>query len=575
MVIFVLHILKLNIIATCIILIVKLFATLLKGKVSARWKYFIWLLVTVNLLIPVQFSSNISLVDLRMQEQSRENLNLKSGNAKSESQRNIQNSTPQKSVQIPRKSTGSQKSYTIYETGKWMKTTAGIFMVIWLLIAVLKLMGEFLAYYTSMKKLERMSLPVSDPVSLKMYRDVCRNKSIRRKPQLRRNAGLTTPLLAGIFHTKLYLPAVGYSAEEKKLVFCHELTHYCHRDLWYKMLLRICASVYWFNPFLIVMLKEADRDLENLCDSTVVSNVGKEEHRLYRQLLLRTVAMENHIPYVTASLNDSGMVFKDRILYMLNMRKLRRGIIPGILVATLLAGGNLAFSVSAETAGTGQVQIGGEKTADTDKNSSSDTISVSEMVEMERIPDVQNTETVMLEADTSSASSEENSDKALSESTINGDSQENEPIEAGSDTDSSDAENYNNEKFSANVPYTSGYNTSFGVASIVAPGEGDTESRVIQDNGNGTYSDGNGFTYNYQGDGNWTDGDGNSYRTWNDEDYNSGTRLEQHELQGSNGTVGVKQTTNGDYYYRDANGIGYTDNGDGTWTDENGNTYTE
>ena len=92
---------------------------------------------------------------------------------------------------------------------------------------------------------------------------------MRRAPELRQNAGLTTPLLAGLFHTKLYLPATGYSAEERKLVFYHELTHYCHRDLWYKMLLRICATIYWFNPFLLIMLKEADKDIENLCDTAV------------------------------------------------------------------------------------------------------------------------------------------------------------------------------------------------------------------------------------------------------------------------------------------------------------------
>ncbi len=34
---------------------------------------------------------------------------------------------------------------------------------------------------------------------------------------------------------------------------------------------------------------------------------------------------------MTASLSDSGMVFKDRILYMVNIRKLRRGILPGVL----------------------------------------------------------------------------------------------------------------------------------------------------------------------------------------------------------------------------------------------------
>ena len=58
--------------------------------------------------------------------------------------------------------------------------------------------------------------------------------------------------------------------------------------------------------------------------------------------------MNNQIPYVTASLNDSGMVFKDRILYMVNIRKLRRGILPGILVTVLLAGSNLVFNVSAD-----------------------------------------------------------------------------------------------------------------------------------------------------------------------------------------------------------------------------------
>lgn len=110
---------------------------------------------------------------------------------------------------------------------------------------------------------------------------------------------------------------------------------------------------------------------------------------------------------------------------------------------------------------------------------------------------------------------------------------------------------------------------------IVAAGEGDEESRVLYDNGDGTYSDDYGFQYSYQEDGSWADANGNSYRTWNDEDYNFGTQLEKHELKGSSGTVNVKETTNGDYYYCDSEGVGYTDNGDGTWTDENGNLYEE
>ena len=71
--IFVLHILKLNIIAAVIILLVKLLAILFKGQVSARWKYIIWLLITVSLCIPVRLPANFTLVDFKVQRSIQQN----------------------------------------------------------------------------------------------------------------------------------------------------------------------------------------------------------------------------------------------------------------------------------------------------------------------------------------------------------------------------------------------------------------------------------------------------------------------------------------------------------------------
>ena len=45
----ILHILKLNVIAAVVILLVKVLATLVKGRVSARWKYLIWLWIRIRL----------------------------------------------------------------------------------------------------------------------------------------------------------------------------------------------------------------------------------------------------------------------------------------------------------------------------------------------------------------------------------------------------------------------------------------------------------------------------------------------------------------------------------------------
>ena len=581
--VFVLHILKLNIIAAVVILLVKVLAALLKGKVSARWKYIIWLIVAVSLTVPLQLPADLSVVTFNVPQYrtyDRQNLNPNGSMVGTENQGNrLQNLENMQSLNKNTQDSSensSQKVPVMRDSGRWMGIAAVIFTAVWLVVAILKLAGEFLAYYLSMKELERMSLLVSDPVSIQMYREVCQRKHVRRIPELRQNAGLTTPLLAGLFHTKLYLPATGYSAEERKLVFYHELTHYDHRDLWYKMFLRICASIYWFNPFLLLMLKEADKDIENLCDTDVIHRVSLEENRLYRQLLLRTVAMDNQVPYVSASLNDSGMVFKDRILYMLNIRKFRRGLLPGILMAVLLVGGNLAFSVSAEapeeTGKTEQAEAHNEKETDQVKNNVPDYAPFSETVNKQESDDVQNpgadlsqneeTSTESVDAENSSAADTEN------------ESQENGSTASESSSDGTGNVSHN-ENLPAGVPYTSGFSTASGVASIVAPGGGDEESRVLYDNGDGTYSDDYGSRYSYQGDGNWADANGNSYRTWNDEDYNFGTQLEKHELKGSSGTVNVKETTNGDYYYCDSEGVGYTDNGDGTWTDENGNLYEE
>ena len=552
------------------------------GRVSARWKYFIWLLITISLCVPVRLPENLALVDfkvLRSSQQNTQNPKITDYAVRPEESQKITETVSSASndmknlTEIP-----EQKRTVRYESDKWLGIVAVIFVAVWLSVAVLKLTGELLAYYFSIRNLERISLQVSDPVSIQMYRAACQKKHVRRIPELRQNAGLTTPLLAGLFHTKLYLPATGYSAEERKLIFYHELTHYCHRDLWYKMLLRICASIYWFNPFLLIMLKEADKDIENLCDAAVVRRVNKKEHKLYRQLLLRTVAMENQIPYVSASLNDSEMVFKDRILYMVNIRKLRRGILPGILVTLLLAGGNLVFNVSAgtDTVSVETEKSGIEKNADSEKNNVPDYAPFSEMVTMQKDAETQGEGGVTENADTEdSVDEEEKADAETNdEPAMENSGQVSETTDDGITSDNNESVS-SYENLPAGVPYTSGFTTASGVASIVAPGGGDEESRVLYDNGDGTYSDDYGSRYSYQGDGNWADANGNSYRTWNDEGYYSGNQLEQHELQGSNGTVTVKETTNGDYYYCDADGVGYTDNGDGTWTDENGNIYTE
>ena len=612
---FALHILKLNIISAVVIFLVLGLSVLLKNRFTARWKYVVWLAVAMSLLVPARLPSNFSLINFKVpgiESSGNEKITAKriisadaySANVNSSKVNSEDSSTADSKMQdtavTGKASTGAvlkdevqSDSASASLSGRHIVPLAAkIFMIVWLAGAVIKLLAEICAYCFSMRSLKRMSLPVNDLMKWKMYRDVCEQKGIRRRPELMQNAGLSTPLLAGLFRTKLYLPAVGYSAEELKLVYHHELTHYLHRDLWYKMLLRICASVYWFNPALLFMLWEADKDIENLCDAEVVRVCSRAERKLYRKLLLRTVAIDDQVPYVTASLNDSSMVFKDRILYMLNMKKLRKNVLPGVILAMVLVGGNLVFGFSGETiSGAQNTQQQAQKDGDSSGQDSGEDAKKRELVDMVASHGTSDEQQLAGKGDKLENS---NSD-GLAENSGQGDVADQEGNQDQTGVNSSDETGENSDGQNPDPDNSGGgysdtdnngtpgddttNKTVINTSSLTLRGSGGSTfeiERVLYSDYSVEYRGYDGVGYTDNGNESYTDDYGNTYPALNDSTHYLGTTLEQHTLTSSDGnTVTVTQTTNGDYYYRDDNGTGFSDNGDGTWTDENGNTYTE
>lgn len=612
---FALHILKLNIISAVVIFLVLGLSVLLKNRFTARWKYVVWLAVAMSLLVPARLPSNFSLINFKVpgiESSGNEKITAKriisadadSANVNSSKVNSEDSSTADSKMQdtavTGKASTGvvlkdevQSDSASASLSGRHIVPLAAkIFMIVWLAGAVIKLLAEICAYCFSMRSLKRMSLPVNDLMKWKMYRDVCEQKGIRRRPELMQNAGLSTPLLAGLFRTKLYLPAVSYSAKELKLVYHHELTHYLHRDLWYKMLLRICASVYWFNPALLFMLWEADKDIENLCDAEVVRVCSRAERKLYRKLLLRTVAIDDQVPYVTASLNDSSMVFKDRILYMLNMKKLRKNVLPGVILAMVLVGGNLAFGFSGETiSGAQNTQQQAQKDGDSSGQDSGEDAKKRELVDMVASHGTSDEQQLAGKGDKLENS---NSD-GLAENSGQGDVADQEGNQDQTGVNSSDETEENSDGQNPDPDNSGGgysdtdnngtpgddttNKTVINTSSLTLRGSGGSTfeiERVLYSDYSVEYRGYDGVGYTDNGNESYTDDYGNTYPALNDSTHYLGTTLEQHTLTSSDGnTVTVTQTTNGDYYYRDDNGTGFSDNGDGTWTDENGNTYTE
>ncbi len=357
MITFTFHIIKLNLLAALAICLTVLLGRITRKRYALQWKYWIWLLTALLLLLPFDTSS-VSPVHLQVNAPVR----------------SLTHTTPVARTQAaaatapdaPAASTSSHHDRTIILSNSAVSIYGllQLFAWIWPIGAIILGSARILHYRFSLWHLQRWSCPVADPEILQMYRDIYRSMQIRRPPRLLTNSHLTTPVLAGLRATRLYLTDLPYPPDELAFILRHELTHYLRRDLWYKLLLLAVSTIYWFNPALLLMRSEAEKDIENLCDSRVVRHCSRQGRIAYGQLLLKTAALQSHVPYLSTGLNDSKLVFKERIHYLTRMDRLHRRFPPALLIGAGLIAGNLligcgsvltaanANAVTARTGGT-------------------------------------------------------------------------------------------------------------------------------------------------------------------------------------------------------------------------------
>lgn len=343
-------ILKMNVIAAVMIVAAVIWGKLTKRKYSSKWKYCMWLMVMIFLLIPVDFSA-VSPVKVKISQNSFVENQPKSevfsgqnaGQDKNMDSMLLESLAKQREL-LKKDDVEIQVSVGKIGTDQVLNAA----FVIW--IAGILLFGILrgFRYYVSLHKVRRWSYAVDDTKVLGLYFFLCKRKHVKRPPRLLMCDDINSPMLAGLIHPGLYLPKENYTIEELEFIFSHELSHHIRRDLWYKMLMLVVLSIHWFNPALYWMQHEANKDIENLCDGKMAAHYNSKEKSLYGQLLLKVAAAQNHVPYLAVSLNDSKQVFKERIVYMKNIRILKEKIFPAVLLSVIMISTQFLVGCSTE-----------------------------------------------------------------------------------------------------------------------------------------------------------------------------------------------------------------------------------
>ena len=364
---FILHVIKMNVLSAVIIFIVLAVSKLLDKKYSSRWKYVIWLVISVFLLIPAKLPSpskgliievprQITRTDSSADTTAASDVDIPAGNTEN----NVKLQTDNH-IKTNRQDTTGQNSKS-----NDLNTIAQMIAIIWGAGICIAVVFKVLMMRTGKLILHRWRIPFTDRESITQYKNLCEEMHIKKAPKLVANSRLSGPLLAGIWDTYLYLPTQNYTRDEYGLIFRHELSHYRSKDLWYKMLMLCVTIVYWFNPAVYFMKKEAERDIEFLCDEAVIKGRSHEDKLQYNQLLLKTAALDRHPYDLSTSLNDGLLTFKKRMVNIMKAGKMKRGILPVICFTVILIMSNVFTGCSLKDSGEKQKKADTEASADSD-----------------------------------------------------------------------------------------------------------------------------------------------------------------------------------------------------------------
>ncbi|MDD4627344.1 MAG: M56 family metallopeptidase [Syntrophomonas sp.] len=318
------NILTLSLSMTPIIAILLLTAPLLNKIYISNWRYFIWLAVSLRLIIPFSggaatpFSFNIA-------------------SAPKESISAVSGLVPHAT------STVSNLSATAFD----FILGIGIveIMVILYLAGALAFLLVNIKSYLSFRSIVRSRLSVSAESKIaRLVAEISCQQGLKSKVKICICQEVSGPLVVGLFRPVLLLPHDHYDDTRLRMILSHELNHIKRHDIAYKVLLLLVRTVHWFNPLVHIMAARAERDIEITCDQIALQGTGTEEKRLYSLMIIEMAAHNgrNINPAVSTGFKSGRESLQDRVINIFDRKHKKKG--TGALVFILIAllfGGSL------------------------------------------------------------------------------------------------------------------------------------------------------------------------------------------------------------------------------------------
>ena len=313
-------ILSLSLSGTLLIILMFLCKPLLRDRISKRWQYYMWVVVIIRLLVP--FTLPASPVNTLFQEVDRAmvqmtvNLAENSSNILPERESddaNYEGFGTNERVPVMAHTSVSEKLVVILQN-LWL---------VWLIGALLLLIRKITIYQGFVKYVRAGCSEVSDIDLLNQMAQYEEQIGVKTPVELYVNSLVASPLLIGFFKPCIVLSTTDLSDSDLGYIIMHELSHYKHRDMFYKWIVQITLCLHWFNPFVHLMCHEINRACELACDEAIISKLEIKERETYGDMLLHTIGSGGvyHNSIASMTLYENKAMIKERLRAIKNFKK--------------------------------------------------------------------------------------------------------------------------------------------------------------------------------------------------------------------------------------------------------------
>lgn len=330
------------VVSSCIlILAVIALRYLLRGRISLRLQYALWLLVLARLLIPVSFGSTdisvMSVVEKAPAVQAVESVRdvdtiwqAHDGSVEGYPAGPLMPDTP---VTVAPSVTNDQ-----FSRMESALTLRKLLLPIWWCGAAVTLLVFLSANLRFAGRLRKSRRPLAvEGAALAVY--VAEERAV--------------PCLFGLFRPAIYVTqAAADDPELLRHTVAHETTHFRQGDHVWALLRTVCLALHWWNPLVWWAAKLSRQDGELACDEATIRALGESERAAYGRTLIRMACGPGAYVLLTATTMDGGKTsLHERIVLL--AKKPRTAVtaaIAVVLAAALCIGCTFTGAKKDETA---------------------------------------------------------------------------------------------------------------------------------------------------------------------------------------------------------------------------------